>query len=57
MGEERNEQLEEKVLDSQEIDTIGEILNISMGSAATAGLLQASMSPKDSSVKRKSRFR
>ncbi len=36
MGEERNEQLEEKVLDSQEIDTIGEILNISMGSAATA---------------------
>ena len=37
MGEERSQQLEEKItLSSLEIDTIGEILNISMGSAATA---------------------
>ena len=37
MGEERNQQLEEQILLSNlEIDTIGEILNISMGSAATA---------------------
>lgn len=36
MGEERSQQLEENVLSSLEIDTIGEILNISMGSAATA---------------------
>ena len=37
MGEERSQQLEENItLSSLEIDTIGEILNISMGSAATA---------------------
>lgn len=37
MGEERIQQLEEQnLLSSLEIDTIGEILNISMGSAATA---------------------
>lgn len=37
MGEEQIQQLEEKnVLSSLEVDTIGEILNISMGSAATA---------------------
>ena len=37
MGEERNQQLEEQnLLSSLEIDTIGEVLNISMGSAATA---------------------
>ena len=37
MGEERSQQLEGNItLSSLEIDTIGEILNISMGSAATA---------------------
>jgi len=37
MGEERSQQLEEQnVLSSLETDTIGEVLNISMGSAATA---------------------
>ena len=37
MGEDRSQQLDnEAILSSLEIDTIGEILNISMGSAATA---------------------
>ena len=37
MGEERDQQLEgQELLSGLEIDTIGEILNISMGSAATA---------------------
>ena len=37
MGEDRSQQLENQaILSSLEIDTIGEILNISMGSAATA---------------------
>lgn len=36
MADERSQQTEEQVLSGLEIDTIGEILNISMGSAATA---------------------
>ena len=37
MGEDRSQQLDnEAILSSLEIDTIGEILNISMGYAATA---------------------